>query len=224
MSKQQQSSRGFLTHAQWRETSSSEGESERKEREVHTQSHACAVCLSLQKLLHLFRKPHAFLSTTKGRMVSGTRLVTGTVRDARSCASWPRFNSEHYRTACSGFSPNGLHWVTTTSQWFATIPCVFFLLLFFLLPILWDLVCKHFLFAREETDIANSSVWSGSRSSQYGPGNQTFMGGKFTRKCTRGENHWALQAVSANHDVHDACYLCIRLYSYVKCVAYVCVL
>lgn len=41
-----------------------------------------------------------------------------------------------------------------------------------------------------------SSVWSGDTKTQYGPGNQTFMGGEFTRKCTRGKNYRALQTVS----------------------------
>lgn len=53
-----------------------------------------------------------------------------------------------------------------------------------------------FYFVSEKIRTSNSSVWSGDRSAQYGPGNQTFMGGKFTRKCTRGENHWAFQTVS----------------------------
>ncbi len=41
-----------------------------------------------------------------------------------------------------------------------------------------------------------SSVWSGDTQTQYGPGNQTFMGGEFTRKRTRGKNYRALQTVS----------------------------
>lgn len=41
-----------------------------------------------------------------------------------------------------------------------------------------------------------SSVWSGDTKTQYGPGNQTFMGGEFTRKCTRGKNYRAFQTVS----------------------------
>lgn len=61
MSKHLHSTRGFLTHAQGRKPISSG-----RKKEVHTQSHACAVCLSLQaKLLHLFRKLHAFFRHPK---------------------------------------------------------------------------------------------------------------------------------------------------------------
>lgn len=52
---------GFSTHAQCL-TAISSG----RKKKVHTQSHACAVCLSLQaKLLHLFVRLHAFFRHPK---------------------------------------------------------------------------------------------------------------------------------------------------------------
>lgn len=50
----------------------------------------------------------------------------------------------------AGIQPNGLHWVTTTSQWFAAR------IFFFLSSVYF---ANLFYFARKETDIANSSVW-----------------------------------------------------------------
>lgn len=55
----------------------------------------------------------------------------------------------------AGIQPNGLHWFTTTSQWFAAR-------IFFLPPPSPPpgvYFANLFYFARKETDIANSSVW-----------------------------------------------------------------
>lgn len=69
-------------------------------------------------------------------MVSGTRLVTGTVQSARTRRSMIALLTVKSIKQRAGIQPNGLRWVTTTNQWFA--PSIF--------PLVRPLACKALLF------------------------------------------------------------------------------
>lgn len=93
-----------------------------KKKTVHTQSHACAVCLSLQRSCCIFLGSY---------MPSFDTQRSHGVRDAPSHGNSPERVHEVQGRALTaesikqraGIQPNGLHWVTTTSQWFA--PSIF---------------------------------------------------------------------------------------------------
>lgn len=83
---------------------------------VHTQCHACAVCATLRaRLLHLFRQLQAFFRQPKGRMVSGTRLVTGTVIQ-RVLVSPDRAQTAKGIKQRARIEPQWLHWARTCSR------------------------------------------------------------------------------------------------------------
>lgn len=145
MSKHLRSTRGFLTHAQCL-TAISSG---RKKKFTHKATPA--PCAS-----HYRRSCCIFLW---GYMLSFDTQRSHGVRDAPSHGnSFRRVREMRDRALTvksikqrAGFQPNGLHWVTTTSQWFA--PRIF--------PLFSPGVkfAALFHFARRETDRENSSAW-----------------------------------------------------------------
>lgn len=134
MSKHLHSTRGFLTHAQRRRTISS---GRKKKKKKFTHKATPARCAS-----HYKRSCCIFLGSY---MLSFDTQRSHGVRDAPSHGNSPERVHEVQDRALTvksikqraGIQPNGLHWVTTTSQWFA--PSIFS-------PSSGVLFCKPFLF------------------------------------------------------------------------------
>lgn len=131
MSKHHHSTRGFLTHAQGWKTVSSGGEKKK-----FTHKATPARCAS-----HYKRSCCIFLGSY---MLSFDTQRSHGVRDAPSHGNRPERVHEVQDRALTlksikqraGIQPNGLHWATTSSQWFA--PSIFFLVR--------RLFCRAFVF------------------------------------------------------------------------------